>query len=189
MKENLILKEVTNNYLTHTINNKGITVVSLVITIIILLILTVISIQAIRNTGLFENAKVAKQITENAQINEENILVSYDNNINNIYSSRSNITKKDILYNGGTITQNGTFELQKSIKDYDLIIIESRNYYDGKRKISHTFVVDDELFIDQVGIFGYDNRCFWIDFYSNENKFSISNVHEEYLYRIIGIKL
>ena len=36
--------------------NKGITLVALVITIIILLILTTISIQALTNTGLFESA-------------------------------------------------------------------------------------------------------------------------------------
>ena len=40
--------------------NNGITLVALVITIIILLILAGISIQAISNTGLFANAKRAK---------------------------------------------------------------------------------------------------------------------------------
>ncbi len=39
------------------IRDKGITIVALVITIVILLILAGISIQAITNTGLFENAK------------------------------------------------------------------------------------------------------------------------------------
>ena len=39
------------------INNKGITLVALVITIIILLILAGISIQAITNTGLFANVQ------------------------------------------------------------------------------------------------------------------------------------
>ena len=41
-------------------NMKGITLVALVITIVILLILAGISIQAISNTGLFANAKRAK---------------------------------------------------------------------------------------------------------------------------------
>ena len=42
----------------------GITLVALVITIIILLILAGISIQAITNTGLFEQVKEAKKKTE-----------------------------------------------------------------------------------------------------------------------------
>ena len=45
------------------INNKGITLVALVITIVILLILAGISIQAITNTGLFEQVEEAKKKT------------------------------------------------------------------------------------------------------------------------------
>ena len=59
------------------INNKGITLVALVITIVILLILAGISIQAITNTGLFEQAEKAKKKTENAQIEENEILENY----------------------------------------------------------------------------------------------------------------
>ena len=55
----------------------GITLVALVITIIILLILAGISIQAITNTGLFEQVEEAKKKTENAQIEEKEILENY----------------------------------------------------------------------------------------------------------------
>ena len=47
--------------------NKGITLVALVITIVILLILAGISIQALTNTGLFEKAKDAKVETQIAR--------------------------------------------------------------------------------------------------------------------------
>ena len=50
---------------------KGITLVALVITIVILLILAGISIQAITNTGLFENAKEAKKQSEIANVKEQ----------------------------------------------------------------------------------------------------------------------
>ena len=50
---------------------KGITLVALVITIVILLILAGISIQAITNTGLFENAKEAKKQNEIANVKEQ----------------------------------------------------------------------------------------------------------------------
>ena len=49
----------------------GITIVSLVITIILLLILATISLQAITQTGLFEGAKKAKEETQLAQIEEQ----------------------------------------------------------------------------------------------------------------------
>ena len=54
--------------------NKGITLVALVVTIIILLILAGVAISALTQTGLFENAKQAKNTTENAQKNENEIL-------------------------------------------------------------------------------------------------------------------
>ena len=58
--------------------NKGITLVALVITIIILLILAGVAISALTQTGLFDNAKQAKNTTENAQNKEEKILSEYE---------------------------------------------------------------------------------------------------------------
>ena len=52
-------------------SNRGITLVALVITIVILLILAGISIQAINNTGLFANAKKAKEKSMEGQLKEE----------------------------------------------------------------------------------------------------------------------
>ena len=56
---------------------KAITLVSLVITIVILLILAGISISALTNQGLFGKAKEAKQKSENAQREENDILADY----------------------------------------------------------------------------------------------------------------
>ena len=72
---------------------KGITLVSLVITVIILLILSTIAIQSLTNTGLFEKAKEAKQKTENAQKEEKEILDNYITQIN--ISILKNIDKKN----------------------------------------------------------------------------------------------
>ena len=52
------------------IREEGITLVALVVTIIILLILATISIQALTQTGLFENANKAKLETKRGQIKE-----------------------------------------------------------------------------------------------------------------------
>ena len=62
--------------------NKGITLVALVVTIIILLILSGITISSLTNTGLFENAKEAKNRTENAQKQEQDLLNQYEEELN-----------------------------------------------------------------------------------------------------------
>lgn len=61
----------------------GITLVALVITIIILLILAGISIAALTNQGLFEKTRKAANATENAQIEENKTLDSYEQWVNN----------------------------------------------------------------------------------------------------------
>ena len=53
--------------------NAGITLIALVLTIIVLLILAGISIATLTGSGLFENAKLAKEKSENSQKKEEQI--------------------------------------------------------------------------------------------------------------------
>lgn len=69
--------------------NSGITLVALVVTIIILLILAGISIQALTQTNLFNQAKQAKNITENAQKDENKTLGEYSSKINEYVSGTS----------------------------------------------------------------------------------------------------
>lgn len=61
---------------------KGITLVALVITIIILLILAGISIATLSQTGLFQRAKDAKEKSINAQRVENNTLNEYETAFN-----------------------------------------------------------------------------------------------------------
>ena len=70
----------------------GITLVALVITIIILLILAGVAISALTQTGLFENAKLAKNAMENAQNTQNEILTDYSNKIDE-YIPNSNDNK------------------------------------------------------------------------------------------------
>lgn len=67
----------------------GITLVALVITIIILLILSGVAINTLTQTGLFENAKQAKNTTENAQKDENKTLGEYSSKINEYVSGTS----------------------------------------------------------------------------------------------------
>ena len=118
--------------------NKGITLVALVITIIILLILAGVAITALTQTGLFENAKQAKNAMENAQTKENAILEGYANEINAFISNNRDEVEKsgskinNLLDNSIEIplkTPNGawsyinqTIQLNDSIKNYDQII-------------------------------------------------------------------
>ena len=63
-------------------NQKGITLVALVITIIILLILAGISISTLTNTGIFEKAKDAKEKSEVAEKQQSETLDSYEKELN-----------------------------------------------------------------------------------------------------------
>ena len=71
--------------------NKGITLVALVITIIILLILATISIQSLTNTGLFAKAQEAKEKTQNAEKNQARILNEYEDELNKYVSGVSKV--------------------------------------------------------------------------------------------------
>jgi len=73
------VKRIANYYLTHTKNSKGITLVSLVVTIIVLIILAGISINAILGEdGIITIAKQAKENMSLAQIDEQT-------NLNELY--------------------------------------------------------------------------------------------------------
>ena len=61
---------------------KGITLVALVITIIILLILAGMSIATLQGSGLFSKTKEAKNASENAQIKENSTLNDYEYQMN-----------------------------------------------------------------------------------------------------------
>ena len=62
--------------------NRGITLVVLVIIIVILLILAGISISSLTNTGIFGKVKEAKERTNIAQKQENDILDEYEKQIN-----------------------------------------------------------------------------------------------------------
>ena len=116
-----------------TINNKGITLVALVITIIVLLILAGISIQAITNTGLFANAKKAKEKSMEGQLKEEISLAIQSIQTEEIYKGNS-VTLETLA--GG--------QLQKELKDITAELAEGEingEYKDYEYTIDSNFNV------------------------------------------------
>ena len=78
---------------------RGITLVALVITIIILLILATISIQSLTSTGLFKNAKEAKEKTQNAAENQAKTLNEYEDELNKYISGNTKTLQADGSWN------------------------------------------------------------------------------------------
>lgn len=119
-----------------TINNKGITLVALVITIIILLILAGISIQAITNTGLFANAKKAKEKSMEGQLKEEISLAIQSIQTEEIYKGNSvtletlageNGQLKNVLGDDLAEAEVAGEEINGEYKDYEFTIDSNLN--------------------------------------------------------------
>lgn len=112
----------------------AITLVALVITIIVLLILAGVSIQAITNTGLFANAKKAKEKSIEAQLKEEISLAIQDIQIEEtsnakLFDMKSLIEKIPEKLNDITIESDGEESKgeykgynYRITKDYEVII-------------------------------------------------------------------
>ena len=113
------------------INNKGITLVALVITIIVLLILAGISIQSITNTGLFANAKKAKEKSMEGQLKEEISLAIQSIQTEEIYKGNS-VTLETLA--GG--------QLQKELKDITAELTEGE--INGEYK-DYEYTIDDKF--------------------------------------------
>ena len=111
---------------------KGITLVALVITIVILLILAGISIQAISNTGLFANAKKAKEKSMEGQLKEEITLAIQSIQTEEIYKGNS-VTLETLA--GGQLEQElkditaelTDGEINGEYKDYEYTIDSNLN--------------------------------------------------------------
>jgi len=95
------------------VREHGITLVALIITIIILLILAGVAITALTQTGIIGYAKKAKDNMKNAQIEENLILGSYENKIDEISGgisgSRDNISESEELKKQKTMSETEHF--------------------------------------------------------------------------------
>ena len=152
-------------------------------TIIILLILAGVAITALTQTGLFENAKQAKNAMENAQNEENTILSDYSSEINEYISSNRNdkensqslINKDDGIYNkseGGyifntsqnniTYTSNNIITLSESIENYNYIEFECDNNYSTE---GYSYPFSQRYSVSQIK-----------EHYSNTNEFVYKNV-------------
>ena len=119
------------------IKNKGITLVALVIIIIILLILAGVAITALTQTGLFENAKQAKNAMENAEMKENDVLSSYENKVNEL--TGENVGSRDENAEFKELVQEKINKLENEIntlkKNYELMNNSNLTVFDANNVI------------------------------------------------------
>lgn len=105
--------------------NRGITLVALVITVIMLLILAGVTISSITNSDMFEKAKLATEKYENESKKEENTLKEYQDKIDGyITGSRDSVELtqeiKDYIdnkINERFVAKNGTITKANTISE------------------------------------------------------------------------
>ncbi len=107
--------------------NKGITLVALVITIIILLILAGVAITALTQTGLFENAKQAKDAMENAQT-KENATLDVNKIDGKISGDRENIENIGVELLTDPIIIDTSTNFEEKNLDFEISDISQYNY-------------------------------------------------------------
>ena len=119
---------------------KGITIVSLVVTIVLLLILSTVSIQALTNTGLFESASKAKLENKRGQISEWLNLKLVDQQANYPFGSAEQIIKAT---HEEVVQQKS--ELNKMGKDVEIEDVSTEE--DGEEvDIDFYVVVDKDIY-------------------------------------------
>ena len=120
--------------------SKGITLISLVITIIILLILAGISIQAMTSTGLFEAAGRAKKEAKRAQVIEWLNLKMIEQQ-----SENTKGTAKDIIKATQESVKNNISELETIGKD--IVVENTKTEEDGEKADIYFYVqVDKDVY-------------------------------------------
>ena len=124
--------------------NRGITLIALVITIIILLILTGISISALTNQGLFKNAKAAQNATEKAEAEQGQRLNEYEDEINKYLSNNDKKEEKLIdKVNDGTIKIGDYVKYTPDTANTTEILQELNTYSGSKANTTSTLTQEN----------------------------------------------
>ena len=129
--------------------NRGITLIALVITIIILLILAGISISALTNQGLFRNAKAAQNATEKAEAEQGQRLNEYEDEINkylNNSKDNSDEDKKEVKLVADNINKvlstTDNTEL-KDEKENKIVVPAGFKIVEGATTVDKGIVIED----------------------------------------------
>ena len=105
-----------------TSNQRGITLIALVITIVILIILATVSINVVLGEGgLIQRAQEGKDLTEQARIDEKEELTGAEEYINSVINERKDDNEEETPVQEGIqvdeVTEKGIFERQFKIAE------------------------------------------------------------------------
>ena len=152
-----------------TRKNKGITLVALVITIIILLILAGVSITALTKSDLLENAKMAKNATENAQNTENIALADYQEKIDQYIESGRDVALSDEVksYIDNKISEVEKVEITDLVSDWVL-------KYNNSVKKGNMVYLEFALSKQTSWSNGWNNDIAKIPVLSNENTYELT---------------
>ena len=143
--------------------NKGITLIALVVTIVVLLILAGVSISMLAGeNGIITQAQKAKEETENKKEEEENILSGYENYIDNALGKDTSELSK-LKESGKYVSQDTTI----SDKNGDVITIPKgfKVSEDSGNSVIEGIVIEDDDIIDG----GKGNQYVWVPVTKDSN--------------------
>ena len=126
-------------------NNRGITLVALVITIIILLILAGITISSLTNTGLFGKAKEARDKTAAAAENQAKILNEYEDELNKYIMGTTQIPTLADKVKDGTIKVGDYVSYTPDTASTDAILRELGTYSGSDANTTSTLTQEKDL--------------------------------------------
>lgn len=184
--------------------NKGITLVSLVIIIIILLILSGITISSLIQSGLFDKTIQAKQEFINEQEKENRTLSSYEKEMGMFVGSNRNNINTTVLYEGTANTVGTTYDMLDFSTYKYLIVYSTCDSNDGPDSLKSSLWINvSDIQYGDISLknhrynltgFGWTDVFYCISFsFLNSNSFWISannrnNTSNSHIYKIEGIK-
>ena len=105
---------------------RGITLISLIVTIIIILIISGIAINTLIDNGIFNRAKEARDRSQNSQNDEEIQIAQYSNKIDNYKNNFRNDILPELLWTNPNLSSsfgNQTISLDLSSYKYVIIVV------------------------------------------------------------------
>ena len=137
------LKKLKKKYLRKDIQQKGITLISLVVTIVVLILLATVSIQLVFDqNGIIKKAQQAKEVYQNSQLKEEE-------SMNKLIQEYDNIIKEPevkITLIGIEITNPPTKTIYTAGENFDSEgMVVTAKYSDGSSKVVTNYVVIDGI--------------------------------------------
>ena len=150
-------------------DKRGITLISLVITVIVLVILSSISIAQLMKNSFLEKAELAKEKSDVSKKIEDKVLNEYETEIlNYISGTRTNGSGVKVVTAWEGTNNSGTVSLgDYDISDYDFIYLSVKYTKDFPGMMSSIYMVKEIISgTSKIGVFN-NGRGIWYEVTNN----------------------